>query len=127
MKNDVSHHGILLNLIFAQFAGFSGKTVFRIRKIGYLIQNLFVLKHIWVKVSITFKFQPNWSKNTLKSGFFRISGKSGSRIRNFFGLKPSRDQDGANKKKFSQIGPAVPEEIGHEQTRTHARKHRVAI
>ena len=26
----------------------------------------------------------------------------------FFGLKPSRDQDGANKKnKFSQIGPAV--------------------
>ena len=30
----------------------------------------------------------------------------------FFGLKPPRDQDGANKKKFSQIGPAVPEEIG---------------
>ena len=77
-----------------------------------------MFKHIWVKVSNTFKFQPNWSKNTLKSGFFRISGKSGSRIRNFFGLKPSRDQDGANKKKFSQIGPAVPEEIGHKQTRT---------
>ena len=35
----------------------------------------------------------------------------------FFGLKPSRDQDGANKKKFSQIGPAVPEEIGNKQTR----------
>ena len=38
----------------------------------------------------------------------------------FFGLKPSRDQDGANKKKFSQIGPAVPEEIGREQTNRHA-------
>ena len=25
----------------------------------------------------------------------------------FFGLKPPCDQDGANKKKFSQIGPAV--------------------
>ena len=59
-------------------------------------------------------------KNTLKSGFFRISGKSGSRIRNFFGLKPSRDQDGANKKKYSQIGPAVPEEIGNRQTNKHA-------
>ena len=58
------------------------------------------------------------SNNTLKTGFFRISGKSGSRIRIFFGLKPSRDQDGANKKKFSQIGPAVPEEIGNKQTNT---------
>ena len=33
----------------------------------------------------------------------------------FFSLKPSRDQDGANKKKFSQISPAVPEEIGRKQ------------
>ena len=80
-------------------------------------RNLFVFKHIWVEVSITWEFQPNRSNITLKTGFFRISGKSGSRIRNFFGLKPSRDQDGANKKKFSQIGPAVPEEIGHKQTR----------
>ena len=79
-------------------------------------RNLFVLKHIWVKVSITWNFQPNWSKNTLKSGFFRISGKSGSRIRNFFGLKPSRDQDRANKKKFSPIGPAVLELLSFRQT-----------
>jgi len=85
-------------------------------------RNLFVLKHIWVKVSITWNFQPNWSKNTLKSGFFRISGKSGSRIRNFFGLKPSRDQDGANKKKFSQIGPAVPELLRDRQTDTQTDK-----
>ena len=56
----------------------------------------------------------NWSNNTLKTG---------SQIRNFFGLKPSPDQDGANKKKFSQIGPAVPEEIEDKQ----AKKHRVAI
>ena len=38
-----------------------------------------------------------------------FSGKTGSRIRKFFSLKPPRDQDGANKKSFSQIGPAVPE------------------
>ena len=51
-----------------------------------------------------------------------MAGKSifPNRIRNFFGLKQSRDQDGANKKKFSQIGPAVPEEIGRKQTNTHA-------
>ena len=48
--------------------------------------------------------------------FFRIFGKTGPRIRNFFSLKPSRDQDGANKKKFSQIGPAVPELLSFRQT-----------
>ena len=36
----------------------------------------------------------------------------------FFGQKSPPDQDGAYKKKFSQIGPAVPEEIGHKHTRT---------
>ena len=36
-----------------------------------------------------------------------------------FGLKTTPDQDGANKKKFSRIGPAVPEEIGDKQTRKH--------
>ena len=105
------------------FAGFfrekpdsgSGKSDTRSR-------NLFVLKHIWVKVSISWEFQPNRSNNTLKTGFFRISGKSGSRIRNFFGLKPSRDQDGANKKKFSQIGPAVPELLRDRQTDTQTDK-----
>ena len=35
-----------------------------------------------------------------------------------FGLQPSRDQDGANKKKFSQIGPAVPELSRDTQTKT---------
>ena len=75
----------------------------------------FATKHVVV-------FQPNWSNNTLKSGFFPISGKTGSRIRNFFGLKLSRDQDGANKKKFSKIGPAVPEEMGRKHTNTHASK-----
>ena len=48
--------------------------------------------------------------------FFRIFGKTGPRIRNFFSLKPSRDQDGANKKRLSQIGPAVPELLRHTQT-----------
>ena len=52
--------------------------------------------------------------------FFRIFGKTRPRIRNFFSLKPSRDQDGANKKKFSQIGPAVPEEIGRKHTNIHS-------
>ena len=53
------------------------------------------------------------SRLLLYPGF---SGKTGSRIRNFFGLRPSRDQDEANYKKFSQIGPAVLEEIGRNHT-----------
>ena len=48
--------------------------------------------------------------------FFRIFGKTGPRIRNFFSLKPPRDQDGANKKRFSQIGPAVPELLRDKHT-----------
>ena len=45
MKNDVSHHGTLLNLIFAQFCRiFPGKTGFRIRKIGYPIQKFICFK-----------------------------------------------------------------------------------
>ena len=45
MKNDVSHHGILLNLIFTQFCRiFPGKTGFRIRKTGYPIQNFICVK-----------------------------------------------------------------------------------
>ena len=54
--------------------------------------------------------------------FFRIFGKTGPRIRNFFSLKPSRDQDGANKKRLSQIGPAVPELLRDRQTDKHADK-----
>ena len=45
MKNDISHHGILLNLIFAQFCRiFLGKTGFRIRKTGYPIQKFICVK-----------------------------------------------------------------------------------
>ena len=45
MKNDVSHHGILLNLIFAQFCRiFPGKTGFRIRKTEYPIQKFICVK-----------------------------------------------------------------------------------
>ena len=45
MKNDVSHHGILLNLIFAQFCRiFPGKTGFRIRKTGCPIQEFICFK-----------------------------------------------------------------------------------
>ena len=56
--------------------------------------------------------------------FFRISGKTGSRIRIFFGLKPPCDQDGANKKKFSQIGPAVPELLRDRQTNRHTDRQK---
>ena len=45
-------------------------------------------------------------------------------IRIFFGLKPSRDQYGANKKRFSQIGPAVPELLKHRQTDIHTDRQR---
>ena len=45
MKNDVSHHGILLNLISAQFGRiYPGKTGFRIRKTGYPIQKFICVK-----------------------------------------------------------------------------------
>ena len=119
MKNDISHHGILLNLIFARFYRiFPEKPDSGFGEPDTGSRNLFVLKHIWFKVSITQTFQTNWSNNTLKSGFFRISGKTGSRIRKFFSLKPSPDQYGANKKRFSQIGPAVPELLRDTQTKT---------
>ena len=52
---------------------------------------------------------------------FRIFGKTGPRIRIFFSLKPSPDQYGANKKRFSQIGPAVPELLRHTQTDRQAK------
>ena len=51
--------------------------------------------------------------------FFRIFGKTGPTIRIFFSLKPPRDQDEANKKKFCQIGPAVPELLRNKQTDRH--------
>ena len=43
------------------------------------------------------------------------------------GLKPPCDQDRANKKKFSQICPAVLEEISRKHTHEQTRKYRVAI
>ena len=51
--------------------------------------------------------------------FFRIFGKTGSQIRIFFSLKPSPDQYGANKKRFRQIGPAVPELLRDTHTDRH--------
>ena len=65
-------------------------------------------------------FLQKYFKISRQNRFFRIFGKTGSRIRNFFGLKPSRDQDGANKKRFSQIGPAVPELLSNRQTDKNA-------
>ena len=55
-----------------------------------------------------------------KNRVFPDFRRTRERIWKMFSLKPSRDQDGANRKKFSQIGPAVPEEIGREHTYTHA-------
>ena len=65
-------------------------------------RNLFLLKHIWVRVSITWKFQPDWSNNTLKTGFILIFGKIRSRIWNFFGQKSPPDQDRVNKKSVAK-------------------------
>ena len=66
--------------------------------------------------SVKFRILINCKIYPVGRRLFRISRKTGHRIRNFFGLKPPRDQDGANKKKFSQIGPAVPELLRHRQT-----------
>ena len=45
----------------------------------------------------------------------------------FFGLKPPRDQDGANKKKFSKIGPAVPELLRDTQTDRHTYRQKLLL
>ena len=55
-----------------------------------------------------------------KSVFSRFSEKPDPE---FFSLKPPRDQAGANKKKFSKIGPAVPELLRDTHTgQTHRQK-----
>ena len=74
---------------------------------GPIWLNFFLLAPSWSrdgfrlkKVQIRDQF---FSKNPSFSGFPRKPDLD------FFGLKPPRDQDGANKKKFIQIGPAIPE------------------
>ena len=44
-------------------------------------RNYFVLKHIWVWMSKSWKFQTYWSNNTLNTEFFQISRKMGYQIR----------------------------------------------
>ena len=128
MKNDVSHHGILLNLIFAQFCRiFPGKTGFRIRKIGYPIQKFICVKTYLSQGDYYLKFSAKLVKKHPKIRVFPDFRKIQIPDPDFFGLKPSRDQDGANKKKYSQIGPAVPEKIGRKQASKQTNKHRVAI
>ena len=123
MKNDILHHSIRLNLVFTKFCRiFPEKQNFGSGKPDTQSRNQLVIKHNWFKMSKSRKCQPNWSNKTLKTGFFQISGKTGSRIRNFFSLKPPCGQDGANKKKFSQIGPAVPELLSLTHTNTHTDK-----
>ena len=116
MKNDISHHVILLSLIFAQFCRiFPGKTGFRIRKTGYPIQKFICVKtylgqgEYYMRISA--KLVKKHPKIRVFPDFYKI------RIPNWelFCLKSFRDQDGANKKKFSRIGPKVPEEIGNIQ------------
>ena len=54
------------------------------------------------------------------SGF---AGKTGRRIRFFPAKKFSPYTDGAGKKKFSRIGPAVPELLSYIQTDRHTDKN----
>ena len=55
----------------------------------------FATKHVVI-------FQPNWSNNTLKSGFLPDFRKNQIPDPEFFGLKPPLDQDGANKKSLAK-------------------------
>ena len=48
-------------------------------------RNYFVLKHIWVWMSKSWKFQTYWSNNTLNTEFFQISRKMGYQIRIYWG------------------------------------------
>ena len=45
----------------------------------------------------------------------------------FFCLKPSPDQYGANKKKFSQIGPAIPELLRDKHTYRHTDRQKLLL
>ena len=87
---------------------FSKKTGFWIQKTGYLIKKFICVKtylgqgKYYLKISAKFVFL-DFLKNWIPDP-------------EFFGLKPPCDQDGANKKKFSQISPAVPELLSHRQT-----------
>ena len=84
---------------------------------GPIWLSLFLLAPSWSRDGFRLKnpdpgsgFSENPEKPISRQNrFFRIFGKTGPRIWNFFSLKPSRDQDGADKKRLSQIGPAVPE------------------
>ena len=89
IKNDISHHGILLNLIFARFYQIfpekpdsgSRKTGFRIRKTGYPIPKFICVKTYLVEGVLPKNFcQIGQIKQYSK---IRISGKTGSRIRIF--------------------------------------------
>ena len=117
MKNDVSHHGILLNLIFAQFCRiFPGITGFRIRKNGYPVQKFICVKTYLGQGEYYLKISAKLVKKYPKIRVFPDFQKIRIPDPDLFSLKPSRDQDGANKKKFSQIGPAVPELLSFRQT-----------
>ena len=70
MKNDVSHHVILLNLIFAQFCRiFPGKTGFRIRKTGYPIQKFICFKTYFGQGEYYLKFS---AKSVKKHSEIRV-------------------------------------------------------
>ena len=65
------------------------------------------------KKNLSWKFQLNLTTYTMKIAIIRFfpdfSGKTGPQIRIFLDRKSPHTKDGANKKKFSQIGPGVPE------------------
>ena len=68
-------------------------------------------KRFWIRSPV---FPKIWKNQfPTKIGF---SGSSEKPDPEFFCLKPPRDQDGANKKRLSQIGPAVPELLSFRQT-----------
>ena len=75
-------------------------------------ENFFVCPHS-NKKNLSWKFQPNLTTNTMKIAIIRFfpdfSGKTGQGLRIFLDRKSPHTKDEANKKKFSQIGPGVPE------------------
>ena len=106
MKNDISHAGNMLKCDFPVFTGFC--RIFRCK----------IWKKIFVcppsnKKNLSWKFQLNLTTYTMKIAIIRFfpdfSGKTGPQIRIFLDRKSPHAKDEANKKKFSQIGPGVPE------------------
>ena len=117
MKNDVSHHGILLNLSFAQFCRiFLEKTGFRIRKAVYPIQKFICVKTYLGQGDYYLKFSAKLVKKHPKIRIFPDFQKIRIPDPEFFLAQNHL----VTKTELTKKGLAKLVQTGDKQTRTHA-------